>query len=211
LGRIDTESKEAVKALRDALKDKDAVVRICAAHALVHIDPKNAEDGIAALITDMEDPHESQLGKHFTLLFVADKGEVEDRTALSSLFEIMKDQEPFRNSPPGFTLGILARWAESPPRDAKNAASLFTRELATAALARCGKPAVTPLVKLLENRDEDVRQAAVTVLGEIGPEAKDAVEKLVPLLKDKNAILGQAVAVALKNIDPEAAKKAGVR
>lgn len=59
------------------------------------------------------------------------------------------------------------------------------------------------LMKLLKDKDSDVRRAAVDALGKIGPNAKAAIPALTVLLKDKDGWVRKAAAEALEKIKRE--------
>ena len=67
--------------------------------------------------------------------------------------------------------------------------------------------AVKPLLAVIDDKDEQIRQSALGALRQIG---KTAVPALIEALKTKNEQVHLAAAEALKKIDPEAAKKAGI-
>jgi HEAT repeat protein len=71
------------------------------------------------------------------------------------------------------------------------------------------KTATAALTELLKDQDGDVRSAAASALGRIGPEVKDTVPALMELLKDQWHVEGifcprEAAAWALGNMGPEA-------
>ena len=78
-----------------------------------------------------------------------------------------------------------------------------TRYDAAIALGKLGKdavPAIAPLTKALEDRDNDVREQSATVLGLIGAEAKSAAEALTGRLQDGNKRVQVAAMLALSRI-----------
>jgi HEAT repeat protein len=66
---------------------------------------------------------------------------------------------------------------------------------------------VPGLIRVLKDRDEDVRGESAAALGHIGPEARDAVGDLVQLLKDESKAVRRQAATALKMIDPSTAAR----
>jgi HEAT repeat protein len=65
-----------------------------------------------------------------------------------------------------------------------------------------GAPAVTPLIKGLEDENDTLRAVAANSLAEIGPKARAAVPFLVALLRDKNIPVRCSAARALYQIGP---------
>jgi hypothetical protein len=59
--------------------------------------------------------------------------------------------------------------------------------------------------KAIKDKEEDVRGAAATALGQIGPDAKRAVPDLIALLKDERKPVRTQAIRALEKIDPETA------
>jgi len=79
----------------------------------------------------------------------------------------------------------------------------YTRDLVVLALGNIGKPAVSPLIKSLRDKNSIVRSNAARTLGEIGAEAKEAIPSLKMALNDSNELVRQAAAKALKQIRGE--------
>jgi len=73
------------------------------------------------------------------------------------------------------------------------------------ALAEIGEPAVEPLIAVLKDSDENVRNLAIVSLGDIG-DAR-AVEPLIHALKDSSKKVRSFAAKALKKIGGEKAEK----
>jgi len=69
-------------------------------------------------------------------------------------------------------------------------------------LARIGAEAVPSLVYQLAHSRAGVRQWAATMLGELGPAAKEAVPPLQEALKDADAAVRSAARQALEKVDP---------
>ncbi|TWU13925.1 putative lyase [Symmachiella macrocystis] len=72
------------------------------------------------------------------------------------------------------------------------------------ALSQIGAPAAPAVAKLLA--DENSRQLAAMILGEMGPGAKPAVDNLIQAIDDKNELVKRDVIVALALIGPDASK-----
>ncbi|MBA7554827.1 hypothetical protein ES705_47463 [subsurface metagenome] len=76
---------------------------------------------------------------------------------------------------------------------------------AAQALTDIGEPAVEPLIAVLKDSDENVRNLAIVSLGDIG-DAR-AVEPLIHALKDSSKKVRSFAAKALKKIGGEKAEK----
>ena len=78
------------------------------------------------------------------------------------------------------------------------------RNAAFTIVEECGAAAVPALIEALKDDDADVRSSAADVLGNIGAEAKAAVPALIEALKDDDADVRSSTAYALGNIGAEA-------
>jgi len=74
----------------------------------------------------------------------------------------------------------------------------FVRTNARDALIMIGEPAVEPLIQAMHDEDDDVREAAAVVLGEIG-DAR-AIEPLTQALEDEDYGVRRAAKEALEKI-----------
>ena len=72
------------------------------------------------------------------------------------------------------------------------------------ALGAIGPEAVPGLIEALSNEYWEIRDAAASELGEIGPDASEAVPALTELLDDENASVRRSAAAALENIRSKA-------
>jgi len=104
-------------------------------------------------------------------------GEIRDIRAVGPLIEALK---------------IKTRWGGSEGSAAQ-------------ALTDIGEPAVEPLIAVLKDSDDNVRNLAIISLGDIG-DAR-AVEPLIHALKDSNKKVRSFAAKALKKIGGEKAEK----
>jgi HEAT repeat protein len=82
---------------------------------------------------------------------------------------------------------------------------LYERQAAIAALVEIGAPSVKPLIVVLKDLNNDVRQAAIKALGMIGD--ANAVKPLVAVLEDRKSDLRQPAARALGEIGDARAVK----
>ncbi|MBY0527463.1 MAG: HEAT repeat domain-containing protein [Gemmataceae bacterium] len=79
-----------------------------------------------------------------------------------------------------------------------------TRVAAYWELQNGGEAAVPVLMEVFQSDDLLVKRGAASVLGQIGPAAKDAVPTLIPGLKSDDEMTRIGVAATLGNIGPEA-------
>ena len=71
-------------------------------------------------------------------------------------------------------------------------------------LAKFGDGLVSDLIKVFKESDEDVRRAAASSLGDVGPDARAAVPDLSVALKDEHCEVRKAAVDALRKIGPDA-------
>ncbi|MGH7411264.1 MAG: HEAT repeat domain-containing protein, partial [Candidatus Methylomirabilis sp.] len=79
---------------------------------------------------------------------------------------------------------------------------------AAQALRHFGSRAAPLLAQTVTDADPNVRWAAASALGEIGPEAKDAVPALLQALRDPEDMVRGSVRYALRQIDPTVLREA---
>ncbi len=99
---------------------------------------------------------------------------------------------------------LAAIGAPAAPALAKALQDPDLRFLASVALRKIGAPAVPQVIRVLSDPDEETRLAAVGVLGEIGPQAKEAVPALMKMVKEGSSMERWAALEALGNIGPAA-------
>lgn len=75
-------------------------------------------------------------------------------------------------------------------------------------LVRAGKPAVSYLIRMLEEEERHVRQMSAQILGQIGPDARKACPALLARMQDEKSVRRAAIK-ALRKVDLELAKKKG--
>ncbi len=79
----------------------------------------------------------------------------------------------------------------------------YRQETVVTSLVEIGTPAVAGLIERLgPSADLDVRQRAATILGRIGPEARDAMAALIESVVDRDRDMRNGAIRALKQIDP---------
>ncbi len=100
-------------------------------------------------------------------------------------------------------LGILRQWppAEGPPGGVDfSGEEAYIPAAVREAIEKIGRPAVSPLIELLQDKKWAVRLEAAIILGRIGPEAKDSVSALTEVLRDDDQRVRRTAAYALANI-----------
>jgi HEAT repeat protein len=89
----------------------------------------------------------------------------------------------------------------------RSAHNHFSAAFGFAALGGAAKPAVPELIRLLDDKDDDIRKTAARALGSIGPEAQDAIPGLIKHLSDRNQDVCVSSAEALKSIPPRSVEE----
>jgi HEAT repeat protein len=157
LGLIGPPAKDAVPALRDALRDPDSTIRLCAAQAIGLIDPAQAKNAIPIAVAILKDPdYESRR----TALFL-----------LSELGPQAKEAVP-----------ALLTTTKSAPKDAQEADSSYLFD-ALGEIGSASKETVPALVGMLN--DETKSFEAAYTLGLIGVAAKAAAAAITAKLKNR--------------------------
>jgi HEAT repeat protein len=199
-GADDQATADTVGALAEALRSRDAAVRLAAARAIGDLRPRPALM-IAALETSMQGADPALMAAALDVLALYGEAGV------PGLIDALK-QKPLQ----GRAAMVLARIgpAAAPalapllaalddPAPAARQEILF----ALSAIGPAAKPAVPALVKLLTYAEEGTNYAAAYALGKIGPPAIDAKPALQNGLQARNEIVRVACAWALARIDPE--------
>ena len=185
IGCIDA---KIVNLIIETLRDEDEYVRAMIPLGLGQLSPKIKDLG--------------QLKQIIDSLVLALKDEASCATAAWALGEICT-----RNDVDLQTRTLLVR----PLIDALKFAATISaipydpRDYVAQSLWHVGEPAVTALIDMLEDENEDVRWPAAGALGNI----KDAraVKPLIPLLNDKSSLVCLYAVVALGNIGDKQAVK----
>ncbi len=198
----------AVPALIAALKDNDVEVRRAAASSLANLEDPRAVPGLIDALKDSD--------KEVRVMAANALGNLEDPRAVPGLAALVSDRS---SDVRAAALSALDRFPESVPTSAIVTALGDTNEevrhaalsLASSRLSRededghhTAEPAVVSAVlKLLTDPSADVRQSAVSVLGDAG--LTEAPAALFSLRSDRDADVRQSLASALGEIrDPKA-------
>ena len=183
--------KRRVRGWIEDLRNERAAVREQAAKALGETgDPKAVEPLIRTLADE---------SSFVRLEATRALGKIGDSRAVESLIRALREDDQDVQRKTIESLGMI--------RDAKAVDVLMSflkgentvsRNLATEALVRIGKPAVNSLIEALKNEQTVVRSRAAEALGKIGDSR--AVESLIPHLEDEDEWVRQHVAESLAKL-----------
>jgi HEAT repeat protein len=76
------------------------------------------------------------------------------------------------------------------------------RDAASDSLVQLGKSAVEPLAEALDSEQTQMRVMAAITLGKLGPEASTAIDRLKQARQDQEESVRQAASLALRKIEP---------
>jgi HEAT repeat protein len=204
LGLIGTPEGDIVAALLAALTEDKPEVRRGAAAALNWMGPP-ARSAAPALVAAVRDDDEktaaaacqalARLGDAGVApaLFAAlrsKRGVVAD-AALQALWQMGPNA---KSIVPG-----LVSLLDTPPGESARIRAL---------LATLGPVAVPQLTAALQDKEPKIRQAAIEMLGLIGPVARSAAPAVAAAIKDKTPNVALAAAIALTRLDPTRARDA---
>jgi HEAT repeat protein len=189
---------DAVPALIEALDDTEPEVRKLAVVALDKIGAKDAVPRLAALL----DKDNDQDSRHAIVLALGRRGP-DAAAAVPALGRVLERDHILRGEA-AMALGAVGPAAKpAVPLLITGLADQEVGDAAALALARIGKPAVPALAAALTDWNRGVRFRAVTVLGQIGPDAQAAVGELAKRAnKDRSVEVKQAARSALRKIQP---------
>jgi len=195
LGKL---GEPALDPLIAALKEPMPPVRRYAAMALKEMGPK-AKKAVPLLTEALLDPDGPT--RQFAALTLGAMGP-DARPATAELIKGMLNDadKELRVS--------FARALIQVDPDAKQAAPAFRQALRTKETADCaaegliklGPAAVSELSSMLKDKDEDVRRAAVDILGSLGAAAAPAVPTLLEATRDANPRIGAAARRVLESV-----------
>jgi HEAT repeat protein len=162
----------AIDALIRALKKRDKHLRLGIIGALTVIRDPNSVD---ALIETLKD-HSSEVRWETTIAL----GEIGDARATGPLVNALKDHDKYVRFGAAFALAKIG-WK---PADDTEKAFYFAGMQEWKAVKMMGKSAIPALSHILNDRDSNVRQKVIGILGEIGD--PDATPALIRSLGDEN-------------------------
>ncbi|MCX6686295.1 MAG: HEAT repeat domain-containing protein [Methanoregula sp.] len=164
---------DAIPSLINALNDRSVNTRLGILKALTEIrDPR----AVPALIETIRD--QSSEVKWETAIAL---GEIGDPQATGPLVNALKDYDKYVRYGAAFALAKIG-WK---PADETEKAFYFAGMQEWKAVKMIGKPAIPALSHILNDRDSNVRQKVIEILGEIGD--PDATPALVRSLGDENS------------------------
>ncbi len=189
----------AVRALAQALSDRDRYVKRNAAEALARFG-EAAAAACPALLDSLEDPEVRE--EALKTLAVVGAGTTRGRDALLWALDIPGLDQVTGAALAGAGQGeLLLRWVQQrlqPSQDGQAVSDRAVRLLAE--LGSAARPLVPTLVAMLGSADDDRRRAAAGTLGRLGPAAADAVPALLEALGTSSRFLRAEVVEALGRI-----------
>ncbi|MCK6459889.1 MAG: HEAT repeat domain-containing protein [Planctomycetes bacterium] len=164
--------------------------------ALAHADDGAAE--LASRLRDGEPPQRYEAARGLRKLGPAAKG------ALGALADALKDENAFVRLEAGRALVEIGITTEELPAlvERLGPADPDTTLLVAEALAGLGAPAMPPLRKLLEGKDDRARRAALTAIGLLGRHGAPGTPLLLDLLKSEDAATAKLAGEALRRCGP---------
>ncbi len=193
-------AKEALPFLKDALNDKDSLLRSDAAYNLGKIGDPAVIDMVGKLSKDKEDRVRASVVEALNNLGTSD--------ALPYLRELMKDKNEKVRVKAAYGLGKHGGEEDGKVLiNALNDKSAEVRRFAASALGEIKYVASLPRLKKLLSSDpnDKVRASAAFGLGQIG--GKDSIEALKEALKDKSDYVRNIVRFSLEDLGVEVEEK----
>ena len=179
----------AVDMLVEALGDRNPGVRRRASKALAKI----GKGAVNALLVTLEN-HDWELRRRAAEVL----GIIGDPRAVQPLVAALGDQDIGVRWQAIRALGRIGAAAVEPLVSVLGTTTNGVRWWAAAAVEKLGASAVQALIRALSDKNWELRQQAVEVLGALGD--KRAVEPLVAMLKDSNGGVVTRAAVALEKL-----------
>jgi len=197
LGAIGPAAVEAAPALVKALTDENALVRAQAAQAIGFLGSKSPQ-AVEALVTRVTD---SDARVRRAAIAALQRLRPGPKVVLPLLAKVLDDADPSVVMPALQSLAEVG--ADAMPTLIEALSYPGGRYWACLVLAEMGpkgKAAVPALVKLLSDKDPEVRMQAVITLGEIGPDAKSAASDIIKALSDEHGGVRYGAVYALAKI-----------
>lgn len=202
LGRLRQSSPEVLRALANAIKDKEEYVAQIAVVAIEQMG--TAAESILPELIDVFNTLESDKKSFMTSIF----GHLGPKatTAVPAMMSLLDSPNQLVRGNTAVALGQIgpsAKKATPALRNALRDESPFVRAHASLALWRIGKDkdVIPVLIQVTQTSHEFGPRAAIHSLGEIGPDAKSAVPQLRKLLEDRKVMTVSAAAIALWKIE----------
>lgn len=206
LAKFGEESFSVLPALIEALNDEDEIVCKNAAYAIGSIGPK-ASEAMSSLVYKIQRTKLKETA--IQCIWALGKMEKGAESILDFLVQLLKHQDAEIRSEAVKSLGAIG--ADFPPIivaliNLLIDASADVRYQAQVALFRTSlrsAKARQMLMQNIENKRDTTRWKIISILGEVGPEAKEAVEVLKPLYHNaENKVFAEHVKKTLLRIGP---------
>lgn len=206
LAKFGEEAFRVLSALIEALNDEDEIVCKNAAYAIGSIGPK-ASESVSSLVYKIQRTKSKETA--IQCIWALGKMEKGAESILDFLVQLLKHQDAEIRSEAVKSLGAIG--ADFPPIivaliNLLIDASADVRYQAQVALFRTGlrsAKARQMLMQNIENKRDTTRWKIISILGEVGPEAKEAVEILKPLYHNaENKVFAEHVKKTLLRIGP---------
>ena len=213
LAQLGPVAKDAVPELVKKFGAKNAHLRLYAAEAAARIDPAQAPAAVEVLVALLKDKKfKSNMVRAYALTALRHIGPPA-KSALPTLTELLKDDEPFHAD---VALAMLAigtdeakpalEWVRKVMAD-KSHDDLYDLMVRLPELGRAARPLVPELTAMLKSKTPFERKNAIEALGAIGADAKDALPELKALAeKDPRNDVRQLATEAVESITKKAAE-----
>jgi HEAT repeat protein len=168
LGELGADALSAVPSLMSALSDESDIVRVAAAHALLQLDPENAEAPVKILVEILL-KRESEDAAHQAALALDEFNREHPGVAKAAIVEARNGAESgaFKSH----MVQDLVVQLNDPDPELREAAAIGLGQMGTIAA-----PAASALVEKLNDPGQKVRFAACDALWHIGPASLPALE-----------------------------------
>lgn len=205
LAELGPQAKFAMPALREALEDKHALVRVKAAEALWKIDQTPTTTLMPVLLKALDKGNaEVRAAVPPVLALFGAKAKL----ALPALVEALQDKVLDVKVAVVIALGDLGPVAKDTARDLLNVAKdpefVLMEPYVGASLANLGEGAVPTITDALASKIPERRRLAASALAGMGPTAKSAAAELAKALTHDDAAFRALSARALGRIGPAA-------
>lgn len=203
LGGLGPKARAAIPLLLEALKDEDSGARVDAAEALWKVN-RNAKAAVPVLTRVLQ--QEKGIATYWAANAIASIGP-EAKDAVDALRNMLA------NAPRAWRSGAVRALGNIGPEASAAVPDLVEllggkdgemRAYAAGALWKINRHprAIPTLLEELKNPSYDKPYAAVVMIGEIGPPAKEAVPDLIKTLSHRELFVRKEAARALKKVDP---------
>jgi HEAT repeat protein len=203
LGKIGTDSQDAVAAVTTLAGSEDPLISTAAKKALILMGNEGKKARLASAIRELADPHED--ARLRAVQDLCSLGETA-APAIPALIAALEDESVRRMIPD--VLGAIGKGARSAKPDLVDTLQddeWLVRLNALDALVKVGadpRIAVPAILPLLNDENEDVRFKAIIALGEFGPAAGQSRPALIAAMQAPNVSVRLNAAKSLGKIGP---------